>query len=117
MNIILQCRGLDLSWGWRDFVEAQFQTLNPSTAINRARIIIERGSRKTSVFRVAAFLDVPGPLFKAEARDYTLQAALRKVIDSLQKQIRSRKERRKAKRKTNLSLNVPTEIGHPSPGR
>lgn len=117
MNVILQCRGLNLSWGWRDLVEAQFQTLNPLATVNAVRVVIEKGPRNPSTFRVIASLDVPGPDFRAEAKDYTLRAALVKVIGCLQKQIRSRKDRRKAKWRTNLHLSAPAGISHLSVSR
>jgi ribosome-associated translation inhibitor RaiA len=51
-------------------------------------------------------LEVPGPDFHAQARDHTLPAALVKVIKSLEKQIRSRKNRQTDKWKTNVRLGL-----------
>jgi len=49
---------------------------------------------------------VPGPDFHAEASDYTLQAALLKVIDNLRRQMQSRKNRQLDRRKNNSKLGL-----------
>jgi len=55
---------------------------------------------------VFATLEVPGPAYHAEARDYTLQAALLKVIDNLRRQMQSRKNRQLERRKNSSKLGL-----------
>lgn len=91
------CRGV-----WLDRGE-----LERLTTIETARVAIEcQRHIKRGAFRVMALLEVRGPDLHAEACDYTLQAALAKVVKSLERQIRSRKNRRTDKWKTNLQLGL-----------
>jgi ribosome-associated translation inhibitor RaiA len=55
---------------------------------------------------VLALLEVPGPDFRAQASDHTIPAALLKVVKNLERQIRSRNDRRVNRRKTNLQLGI-----------
>ncbi len=80
--------------------------LDSLAAILSARITLERQREVTPGFRVFAALEVPGPDFHAEARDYTIQAALLKVIDNLRRQMQSRKNRQLERRKTSSKLGL-----------
>jgi ribosome-associated translation inhibitor RaiA len=80
--------------------------LQDLAAIVSARITLERQREVTPGFRVFVTLEVPGPDFHAEARDYTLQAALLKVIDNLRRQMQSRKNRQLDRRKHNSKLGL-----------
>jgi ribosome-associated translation inhibitor RaiA len=106
LNISLSYRGLNPRAIWRGLVEAQIRKLQELASILSARITLERQRQAKPAFRVFAILEVPGPDFHAEARDYTLQAALLKVINHLRRQMRARKgrqlERRKNHAKTGL---------------
>ena len=93
LKINLSYRGLNPRKIWRRLVEAQMRKLQDLAAILSARITLERQREVTPGFRVFVTLEVPGPDFHAEARDYTLQAALLKVIDNLRRQMQSRKNR------------------------
>ena len=53
-----------------------------------------------------ATLEVPGPDYHAEAWDYTLQAALLKVVENLRRQMRSRKNRQLERRKNSSKLGL-----------
>ena len=78
--------------------------LQSLAAIASAQVTLEWQNQVKPVFRVLTLLEVPGPDFHAEARDYTLQAALLKVVKNLERQIRVRKSRQADRRKTNLQL-------------
>ncbi len=106
MNIIMFYRGLNPRAFWKGLVEAQLKRLERLAAIASARVTLERQHEVKPAFRVVALLEVPGPDFHAEANDHTLQAALFKVIRNLERQIRSRKNRRADNRKTNLQLGL-----------
>jgi len=106
MNIKLNYRGLNPRAVWQGLVEAQLKRLQNLVAVASARVTLEWQREVKPSFRVMAWLEVPGPDFHAEASDYTLRAALLKVVQNLEKQIRSRKGRRADKRKTNVQLGL-----------
>src|SRR6266404_3570247 len=106
MNIILRYRGLKPRVVWQGLVEAQLRKLQDLAAIASARITLEWQHQIKPAFLVLASLEVPGPDFHAEASDHTVQAALLKVVNNLERQIRLRKKRRLDKRKTNSQLGL-----------
>ena len=106
MNIKLQYRGLNARAFWQGLVEAQLKRLQNLAAIASARVTLEWQHELKPAFRVLALLEVPGPDFHAEARDYTLQAALLKVVNNLERQIRVRKNHQAEKWKTKVRLGL-----------
>ena len=106
MNIILRYRGLNARAFWQGLVEAQLKRLQNLAAIASARVSLEWQHELKPAFRVLALLEVPGPDFHAEARDYTLQAALLKVVNNLERQIRLRKNHQADKRNTKVRLGL-----------
>ena len=110
MNIIVRYCGLTKRAVWEELVETNLKKLQNLAAIATARVTLEWQRGVKPAFRVLTELEVPGPDFHAEASDHTLPAALVKAVKSLEKQIRSRKNRRAGKWKTNLQLGL-------SPGR
>ena len=106
VKINLSYRGLNPGKIWRRLVEGQMRKLQGLAAILSARITLERQREVTPGFRVFATLEVPGPDFHAEARDYTLQAALLKVIDNLRRQMQSRKNRQLVRRKNSSKVGL-----------
>jgi ribosomal subunit interface protein len=106
MKIVLRYRGLNARSFWQRLVEAQLKRLQDLAAIASAQVILEWQHELKPAFRVRAHLEVPGPDFHAEARDYTLQAALLKVVKHLERQMRMRKNHQaeKHKAKTRLGL-------------
>ena len=110
MKIIVRYWGLKQRPIWQELIETQLKKLQKLAAIATARVNLEWQADVKPAFRVLTQLEVPGPDFHAEASDHTLPAALGKVIQNLEKQIRSRKNRRTDKWKTNVQLG-------PNPGR
>jgi ribosomal subunit interface protein len=106
MKILLKYFGLNARASWRGLVEAQLRRLEDLAAIGSAQVTLERQMESTPAFRVMTLLEVPGPDVHAEARDHTLQAALLKVIRDLERQIRSRKNRRTERWKRKLRLGL-----------
>jgi len=106
MNIILRYRGLKPRAGLQALIESQLRKLHTLAAIASARVTLEWQQQIKRAFRVFAVLEVPGPDFHAEASDYTVEAALRKVTKNLERQIRSRKNRRLERRKTNPQIGL-----------
>jgi len=106
LKINLAYRGLNPRAFWRRAVEMHVQKLQDLAAILSARITLERQREVKPAFRVFATLEVPGPDFHAEATDYTLQAALLKVIANLRRQMQSRKDRLVARRKHSSKLGL-----------
>ena len=106
INIMLRYHGLNARAFWQGLVEAQLKRLQDLVAIASAQVTLRRQHEAKPAFRVSALLEVPGPDFHAEASDYTLQAALLKVVKNLERQIRMRKSRQADKRKTNVRLGL-----------
>ncbi len=106
MNIIVRYCGLTKRAVWQELVETNLKKLQNLAAIATARVTLESQHGVKPAFRVLTELEVPGPDFHAEASDYTLAAALVKVVKRLEKQIRSRKNRRADKWKTNVRLGL-----------
>jgi ribosome-associated translation inhibitor RaiA len=106
MKILLRYCGLNARAYWRGLVEAQLKGLEGLAAIASARVTLERHRDVRPAFRVLTLLEVPGPDVHAEARDHTLSAALLKVVKDLERQIRSRRNRRAERWKTNLRLGL-----------
>jgi len=85
-------------------VETKLRKLESLAAIASAQVTLEWRHELKPAFRVRTLLEVPGPDVHAEAHDYTLPAALLKVVKDLERQIRGRRSRRADRRKTNLQL-------------
>jgi ribosomal subunit interface protein len=106
MRIAIRYYGLNARTIWQGLVETQLKKLQQLAVIASAQVALKRQFEVKPSFRVSALLEVPGPDFHAEASDYTLQAALLKVVKNLERQIRMRKSRQADKRKTNLQLGL-----------
>ena len=106
MKIIMRYCGLNAGAYWQELVEGRLQRLQDLVAIPSARVTLHWQHEVKPAFRVLALLEVPGPDFHAEAYDYTLQAALLKVVKDLGRQIRMRKSRQAGKRNTKLQLGL-----------
>jgi|ERR1043166_9231413 ribosome-associated translation inhibitor RaiA len=113
-KISLLYRGLNPRALWQGLVETHIHKLQQLASIVAARITLERQRQSNPAFRVLAVIEVPGPDFHAEARDFTLRAALTKVAGNLRRQMQSRKNRQLARRKNNLRFMPP---GRSSPAR
>jgi ribosome-associated translation inhibitor RaiA len=93
MNVRLLYRGLNPREFWQNLVEKHVRELQNLAAIASATITLESCAQSGAGFRVRALLEVPGPDFHAEASDYTLRAALIKVVNNLRRQIKLRRRR------------------------
>src|SRR5690349_19135174 len=94
MNIITRFCGLKKQAAWQQLVETKLRRLGALTMIATAQVRLECVASMRPAFRVFAALEVPGPDFHAQASGYTLPAALIKVVENLEKQIRARKKAR-----------------------
>lgn len=106
MKTTLRFRGLNAHPSWQTIVQDELQRIEGLAAIASAQVTLERQREVKPAFRVQAQLEVPGPDFHAEAADHTLPAALRKVVNDLEHQIRSRLARRVERRRSNLQLGI-----------
>ena len=70
-------------------------SFRPDLRIDEARVRVERDDDRPYPFRVAARLVTPGPDIEAEGRDYTFEAALRKMGHAVSKALRWRQAKRK----------------------
>jgi len=63
--------------------------------IDEARVRVESNADQPYPYRVAAHLVTPGPDLEAEGRDYTFEAALRKMGRTVGKTLRQREAKRR----------------------
>jgi len=106
MKIIVRYSGLTKRPMWQQLVETKLKRLQNLARIAKAHVTLEWQHGVKRAFRVLTQLEVPGPDFHAEASDYTLPAAIMKVVKSLERQILARKHRQAGKWKTNLQLGL-----------
>ena len=114
-NISLFYRGLRPRALWDSLVAAQIGRLQHLASIASARFTLERRPQSGPSFRVLAVLEVPGPDYHAEAADYTLRAALLKVVENLRRQMQSRKNRFLSRRKTKTRLGLMSRRAYSMP--
>jgi len=110
-KINLSYRNLRPGALWDTLVTTQIGRLQHLASILSARITLERHRHSNPAFRVLALVEVPGPDYHAEATDYTLRAALLKVIENLRRQMQSRKNRQINRRKNKTR---PGFMGRPA---
>jgi len=104
MKTTLRCLGLNAHATWHDRVMEQLHRLKNLTTIESAEVILEQQRDSAPVFRAHVVLVVPGPDYHAEAMDFTVIAALRKAVENLKRQIRTRQTKRQVRGKSNLQL-------------
>jgi ribosome-associated translation inhibitor RaiA len=108
MNIELHFFGLNANRRLREMVQPHLAQLQRLVFINSAVVVLERAYNGGPAFAARVYLAVPGPDIHAEARDYTLQAAWRKVCESLEQQIERRKTSQVARVKSNRQQPIST---------
>ena len=106
MNITIHYSGLVHRSTWHALLESKLRKLQKLAAIASARVTLVRRHDAKPAFRVLTLLEVPGPDYHAEACDYTLAAAISKVVRDLEKQIQGRRNRRTVNWKTKLQLGL-----------
>jgi ribosome-associated translation inhibitor RaiA len=95
MRLEFRLRGSRSSAALRRFVRDQVEGLRDMLPVTSAQVVLERDHRIVPAWSAQAHLRMPGPDLKASARDHTLQAAWRKVMEELHHQITRRLERRR----------------------
>ena len=93
LNIQCHSLGLDNNRRLREMMQPHLARMQGLILIHSAVVVLEHQWNGDPRFAARVHLAVPGPDIHAEAREHTLQAAWRKVCESLEKQI----ERRKSK--------------------
>ena len=99
MKIQFHIRGLNLNVSLRHWLQESLERLESLNSVTAAAVVLEHRLDDAPAFRAYVSLAVPGPDIHAEARDHTLEAAWRKVITALRKQIEQRKARQQLWRK------------------
>ena len=105
-NIIVRFKGLKPRQVWEQLAERQARRWRTLCSVASAQVTFIWQHGIKPAFKVMVWLEVPGPDFHAEATDHTAQAALLKVGREVERQIRSRNQRRTDKHKTNLQLGL-----------
>ena len=85
-----------------ELIESEIKALEPSLRIDEARVNIER-QEASPPYRISAHLVTPGPDVTADARDFTLRAALGKLIRSIREKISHRAGKRMRRNRSHIS--------------
>ena len=104
MKTTLRCFGLDAHATWQNLVMEQLRWLKSLTDIESVEVIMEQQRDSSPAYRARVLLVVPGPDIHAEAKDYTMAAALHKAVEDLARQIRARRTKRVERHKSRLQL-------------
>jgi ribosome-associated translation inhibitor RaiA len=104
MRTSLRYLGINAQPAWKRLVREHLGRLQRLTCIESAQVVLEQRRDNNPPFRARVVLVVPGPDFHADAADHTLTAALRKAVESLDRQVRARETNRRANGKSNLHL-------------
>lgn len=96
MKLDFRLRGWKSSASLHQLVTQQLDRLVRPLAVGNATVELEHVRDANPPWSARAHLEVPGPDLRAEARDHTVQAAWRKVMASLDKQVGRRLDRRRA---------------------
>ncbi len=107
MKVSVHFANLNARASWQRMIEAELRRLESLGEIVSARARVERHHDERPAFRVAAFLEVPGPDFHAEAADHTLPAAVLKLVGILGRQIKNRKRQQIVRHKAHGRLRAP----------
>jgi ribosome-associated translation inhibitor RaiA len=126
MKTTLRYLSLNAQAAWNRHVEEQLKHLHSLTGITSAEVVLEHQREAKPAFRVQVRLEVPGPgthatdtrhtreaerllhgrALHAEARDNTIEAALLKTTQDLERQIHARQLRRRERGRSKLQLSA-----------
>jgi len=126
MKTTLRYLSLNAQDTWHRQVDEHLKHLHSLTAINAAEVVLEHQHEAIPAFRVQVRLEVPGPspnpkstrhtrdaelqlhgpALHAEAKENTLEAALLKVTQDLEHQIKAHQLRRLERGKSKLQLSA-----------
>ncbi len=95
MNLDFRLRGWKSSAALRRLVRTQLDRLRDFVAVSGAEVVLERRREVAPAWTARAHLRVPGPDLRAEARDHTVEAAWRKVMQELYAQVDRKLDRRR----------------------
>jgi ribosome-associated translation inhibitor RaiA len=99
MKLELQHKNVPSTNTLDTWVEEQISSLQPSLKIDEAVISLICDTEASPAFHVKAHLVTPGPDVFAEGRDHTLQAAFRKLMESLRDKISHRATNREKRQR------------------
>ncbi len=108
MKLIFTHRHHQPSPSFTALVTQRLESLREALQIDEARVLIERRLEASPAFRITAHLVTPGPDVLAEAVDYTLRAALDKMIGQLEARIDHRHQKRARRGPNPLKKTAPT---------
>jgi ribosome-associated translation inhibitor RaiA len=80
-------------------LQERVSALTANRRLDSADVVFEHHSEETPAYRVRAHLAVPGPDIVVEERAFTLRAAVQSVVQKIQRTLRTRDERRQARKK------------------
>lgn len=102
MKVTIQHRNIQPTGKLNSSVKERILALKPRLQIDEAKILLEQNFEVSPPFAVRLHLVTPGPDVIAEGRDYTIQAAMNKMLGTVNEELvrRSHKRVRKLKNKS-----------------
>ena len=91
MKTTLTYTSLSADAPWPALLTQQLDHWHSLTTITSAEVVLEHQRADARAFRVKVRLEVPGPGFRTEASDSTLEGALLMATRDLEQQIQARK--------------------------
>jgi ribosome-associated translation inhibitor RaiA len=110
MKIDFRLRGGKHSAALQHLVQTQIDRLRAFVTVEAAQVVLERQRAATPAWVARAHVQVPGPDLRAEARDHTVEAAWRKVMQELYGQVGRRLDRRRHRSDTKGRLRPATRF-------
>ncbi len=102
MKLVIKHSAIASTKALHPSVRKQILVLEPLRQIDEAIVHLAREREASPPFRVHVQLITPGPDVFAEARDHTLTAALKKVVNQLVQTIKVRADKRRARLKGHI---------------
>lgn len=100
MKFILNHRWLQADETRSALVKQKVSKLSGLVRVEAAEVTLEKNEASSPPYVAKIHLAVPGPDLYAEERDHTLEASVHKVLEKLARQIRHRKQKRLARRRS-----------------
>jgi hypothetical protein len=109
MHITIKHKGVASEDRWDRMIEDGLFSLADRVRVEEARVVIERRWDGQVPFRASTHIVTPGPDITADGVDHTIQAAVLKMLRSLNEGVRQRMARRSERVKSKLPAR---SLGH-----
>lgn len=107
MKLTIQHRNVRSTDKLNRSIEEKVLALHPRVQIDEASVLLEQDEELSPPYTVKLHLVTPGPDIFADGQDYTIQAAIKKMMESVDSEL----ARRSRKRERRLQSQFNTQAG------